>query len=157
MTAPIANSHVDAAADGTWSVGESVIENVARLSKAAIGGRRAARALAEWAKQFELSEAEFHVLWQLRAAPADDLDQTTLARELAFSPAQVSATVERLRVRLLILHHSAAGDRRRRLWQLSAGGRKLIDQMLYAAAHLRCQALSESDCADAAQAREAAA
>jgi DNA-binding MarR family transcriptional regulator len=157
LTAPNANSRADAAANGGWSAGESVIENVTRLCKSAIVGRRAARMLAEWTKRFELSEAEFHVLWQLRSAPGDGLDQTTLAGELTFSPAQVSTTVERLRKRLLIFQHAAPGDRRRRLWQLSAGGRKLIDQMLYAAAQLRGGTPFDSERAESISAREAAA
>jgi len=157
LTAGDSNSRADATAPETWSAGESVMESIARLCRSAIDGRRAARALGEWTKRFALSEAEFHVLWQLRSASPEGLDQTALVRELAFSPAQVSATVERLRRRLLILQHAVAGDRRRHLWQLSAGGRKLIDQMLYDAALWRCELLSESECAASVRAREAAA
>ncbi len=157
MTAPNGNARALLAVDGVWPASESVIENVARLCRSAVNGRRAARELAEWTRRFELSEAEFQVLWQLRSAADVGRDQTTLAGELGFSPAQVSSTVERLRSRLLILKQSVAGDRRRHLWQLSAGGRKLIDQMLYAAAQLRCGEIPECESESAHPAREAAA
>jgi DNA-binding MarR family transcriptional regulator len=136
LTAPAFNSCADVAGDGCWPAGEVVIDSVARLCKSAIGGRRAARALAEWAQRFALSEAEFHVLWRLRAAAAEGLDQTTLAGELAFSPAQVSATVERLRARDFIVQQAAPQDRRRHLWRLSVGGAELLGQMVEAAALL---------------------
>jgi DNA-binding MarR family transcriptional regulator len=113
--------------------------------------------LSEWARRFALSEAEFHLLWRLRDASHDGLDQTTIAEELAFSAAQVSATVERLRARELIFQQPAPGDRRRHLWRLSAGGGELIAQMLNAATHWRCAILSGSECAATARAREAAA
>jgi DNA-binding MarR family transcriptional regulator len=157
LPAPDSNSAEEAAALAGWPVGEVLIEYVARLCKSAIGGRRAARALADWAKRFGLSEAEFHVLWQLRAAPAEGLDQRTLAAELAFSPAQVSATVERLRCSDLVFHQIALGDRRRHLWRLSGSGQRLIDEMLGAAALLRCGPVAGQERARTGGAREAAA
>jgi DNA-binding MarR family transcriptional regulator len=157
LTAPIGKVRTHLPVHGVWSASESVIENVARLCRSAAGGRHAARALAEWTRPFELSEAEFQVLWQLRSTADAGRDQTTLAGELGFSPAQVSATVERLRTRLLILKQTVPGDRRRHFWQLSAGGRKLLDQMLYAAAQLRCDEISERKGQSAQPAREAAA
>jgi DNA-binding MarR family transcriptional regulator len=92
--------------------------------------------LAGWAYPFALSEVEFLVLWRLHGATADGFDQRTLAGELAFSPAQVSATVERLRARELIVGQLAPSDRRRHLWCLSAGGRVLLERLVEAAALL---------------------
>jgi DNA-binding MarR family transcriptional regulator len=157
LTAPELKSCADSAGADGVSAGEVLIEQLARLCKSAIGGRRAARALADWAKRFGLSEAEFHVLWQLRAAPAEGLDQTTLAADLAFSPAQVSATVERLRCRDLVFSQIARGDRRRHLWRLSGSGQGLIEVMLSAAALLRSGQVAGQERARTAGAREAAA
>jgi DNA-binding MarR family transcriptional regulator len=92
------------------------------LCQTAIDGRRAARTLTQWAERFQLSESELHILSCLSRKADQGVDQTTLATSLAFSPPQVSACVEKLRVRGLIAHCEASGDRRRRLWQLSADG-----------------------------------
>jgi DNA-binding MarR family transcriptional regulator len=112
------------------------IHRVGVTCQTAADGRRATRALAEWAQRFELTEPEFQVLWSLRCGPVDGVDQTTLAKKLACSPAQVSATVERLRLRGWISQHQLPGDRRRHVWQLSAAGRQLLDQMFAAAGYL---------------------
>jgi DNA-binding MarR family transcriptional regulator len=93
--------------------------------------------VAEWSKRFGLSEAEFQLLWWLRSAPDDGFDQTALASALAFSPAQISASVERLRAQGHIAPTRPVADRRRHHWQLSATGRELIDQMLVAVTLLR--------------------
>ena len=53
--------------------------------------------LAAWARSFDLSEPELQLLWCLRQEPGEGVDQTTIAQRLVFSPAQVSAMVERLR------------------------------------------------------------
>jgi DNA-binding MarR family transcriptional regulator len=101
------------------------------ICRAIIDGRRAARTLAVWTARFELSEAEFLVLWCLRDTATAGIDQTTIAERLALSPAQVSATAERLRASGRIVPRSAAGDRRRHLWQLSAAGRTLLEIMFH--------------------------
>lgn len=134
------------------------IGHVDRACYTAIGGRRASRALAEWAKRFGLTEAELQLLWRLRTAPPEGLDQTALAAALAFSPAQISASVERLRVHGLIAAHGANRDRRRHHWQLSPAGRALLDKMLDAVALLRYQPGEESDAGiNGGNSREAAA
>lgn len=94
-----------------------------------IDGRRAARVLAAWTRRFELGEAEILTLWWL-SSTAGGVDQTTLAQQLALSPAQISATVERLRARGQIVQDVSRGDRRRHVWQLSAEGRRLLDDAL---------------------------
>jgi DNA-binding MarR family transcriptional regulator len=108
-------------------------QNVERTCCAAIDGRRAVRLLAEWGRPLELTEPEFQVLWRLRQASDSAVDQKTLASDLAFSAAQISASVERLRARGWILQVNAQGDRRRHLWRLSDGGQKLLDSVLVAA------------------------
>jgi DNA-binding MarR family transcriptional regulator len=115
---------------------ESQIRRVGVTCRTAAEGRRAARALAEWAQRFELGEPDAQVLWCLRRGPAGGLDQTTLAKQLACSPAQVSATVERMRSRGWITPWQRPGDRRRNLWRLSPDGNRLVDEMLAAAGFL---------------------
>jgi DNA-binding MarR family transcriptional regulator len=111
--------------------------HVDRTCAAAMSGRRAARQIAEWAKRFGLTEAELQILWQLRSAPNGGLDQTALANSLAFSPAQISASVERLRAEDRICPIGTVADRRRHHWRLSAAGSELINHVLVAAATLR--------------------
>jgi DNA-binding MarR family transcriptional regulator len=138
------------------AVGETVA-HVDRACLSAIGGRRAARAVAEWAKRFGLTEAEFQILWRLRSAPDDGFNQTSLAGALAFSPAQISASVERLRAHGHICPSISVTDRRRHLWRLSAAGRELLDQILVAMTLLRCQPGNESKIDLGGGGREAAA
>jgi DNA-binding MarR family transcriptional regulator len=112
---------------------DSDIHRLRTTCRTAADGRRATRALADWAQHFELGEPDFQVLWCLRGSGACGLDQISLAKLLACSPAQVSATVERLRARGCISQRQSPGDRRRNLWQLTASGSQLIDHMLNAA------------------------
>jgi len=104
--------------------------------RTAANGRRAVRALADWAQRFGLGEPEFQVLWSLRWSHEAGLDQTSLAKSIACSPAQVSATVERIRLRGWIAQRHSPSDRRRNLWQLTAEGNQLLDQMLVASSAL---------------------
>jgi len=93
--------------------------------------------LAQWAGRFELSESELQILWCLCGIIGPGIDQTTLATQLALSPPQVSACVEKLRTRGFIVNHEAHGDRRRRLWQSSANGSELLQAIVQAAGELR--------------------
>ncbi|MCI0334635.1 MAG: MarR family winged helix-turn-helix transcriptional regulator [Planctomycetes bacterium] len=137
---------------------DAVVGHVDQTCSAASTGRRAARALAEWSKRFRLTEAEFQLLWRLRAAPGEGIDQTTLANALAFSPAQISASVERLRAKGWVSASSATGDRRRHHWQLSATGRELLNNMLSDTALLRYPLAENSHLnSDGSRRREAAA
>jgi DNA-binding MarR family transcriptional regulator len=145
------------ATDGNLA-GRDWADRVDQACTAAANGRRAARALSEWTRGFGLTEAEFQLLWRLRLASADGLNQTALAGVVAFSPAQVSAVVEQLRQRSLIGERSAMGDRRRHHWQLTAEGLVLLNQMLEFAALLRYDSIpSPSWSADDSRRREAAA
>lgn len=159
MTAADHNLRDGSAAIGApSSVTDVVVRHIERICRTAIDGRRAARALADWAQRFDLGEAELQVLWNLQTAADAGQDQTTLARELAFSAAQVSATVERVRARGWICQQPAAGDRRRHLWQLSATGRDFLHQMLANATLLNCGAtVGTTSVSIDRQGREAAA
>jgi DNA-binding MarR family transcriptional regulator len=130
--------------------------SVGRACAAAADGRRAARALGQWCERFVLTEPEFQVLWCLRDEASSGFDQTTLARRLAYSTAQVSATVEKLRVRGWIAQQSAGGDRRRNWWHLSVEGKGVVTAMLQASHELQWQAESVSERSAAAPKREAA-
>jgi DNA-binding MarR family transcriptional regulator len=125
------------------SAAEAVAGRVGLTCRTAAGGRRAVRSLAEWAHRFQLSEPDFQVLWSLRSIAGDGLDQTTLARQLAYSPAQVSGTVERMRSAGWIIQRQLPGDRRRHLWRLSESGRRLLTEMLSAASSLQLDFISD--------------
>ena len=105
-------------------------ESIERICRLVVDGRRAGRALADWARRFGLTEPEFLTLWRVSESPADGIDQTTLAQRLALSPAQISATVERLRTGDWIVQCDRPGDRRRHLWQLSARGRTRLQAIV---------------------------
>ncbi len=137
MTATEHNSRDGDALRVQSPIDDAIAWHIELTCRTAIDGRRAARALAQWTQSFELGEAEFQLLWCLRAELGDGRDQTTLARELAISPAQVSAAVERMRAKGWICQQVAVGDRRRHLWQLSTAGQSLLDEMLARAAELR--------------------
>ena len=138
--------------------GEASVRHVAQACDAAVAGRRSARALCQWCERFSLSEPEFQVLWCLRSGLTGGFDQTTLAKRLAFSTAQVSATVEKLRLRGWIAQQGVGGDRRRNLWRLSVEGGGLLIEMLRVAheLHIEPQSLTEQ-LATVVSEREAAA
>jgi len=106
---------------------------VGRMCCAAIDGRRAAKSLSALSKRFEITEPELEILWCVGEAGNGGVDQTTLAARLVFSPAQVSACVEKLRVRSLIAHQEAPGDRRRHVWHLSPEAIELLAKLTTAA------------------------
>jgi DNA-binding MarR family transcriptional regulator len=129
---------------------------VGRACNIAADGRRAVRALGQWCQRFEITEPEFQVLWCLRNEANGGFDQTTLARWLAYSPAQVSSTVERLRTRGWIAQQIVDGDRRRNMWRLTASGGSLVAEMLHATAELQSELLRIGDCKATSPRREAA-
>jgi DNA-binding MarR family transcriptional regulator len=126
LTAP-SGRHSEDASDG----------RLEQVCQTAIAGRRAARELAQRAGHFGLSESELQILWGLCGVLGPGVDQTTLATQLALSPPQVSACVEKLRTRGLIVNHEARGDRRRRVWQSSAIGWDLLQAIAKAAGESR--------------------
>ena len=95
-------------------------------------------------RRFALSEAEFRLLWQLHryedprnrwgpshpSANGPALDQTSLRAELALSPAQISALIERLRAQGWITRKVDPGDRRRQLMQLTEQGHNQLKKVL---------------------------
>jgi DNA-binding MarR family transcriptional regulator len=136
LTAADSPLRPSAGARGTCAPSQVAVQHIDEVCRAAADGRRAARALADWLRRFELSEAEFQILWCLRGQSDEGLDQATLAKRLAFSTAQVSATVERIHAHGLILQQYAPSDRRRRPWQLSSSGQRLLHEMIDTAAEL---------------------
>jgi DNA-binding MarR family transcriptional regulator len=126
-------------AAAAFSAADAAIRRVGLTCRTAVEGRRAARALAEWARRFALSEPEFQVLWCLRSEPGEGLDQKALATRLACSPAQVSSTVEQLRTRGWIAQQHRPNDRRRHVWRLSSEGAALLAEMLVAVGYLRAE------------------
>jgi DNA-binding MarR family transcriptional regulator len=121
---------------GTYSAADAAVRRIGFTCRTAVDGRRAARVLAEWAQRFALSEPEFQILWCLRSHRGDGLDQTGLAKMLACSAAQISATVEHLRSKEWISQRQKQDDRRRHVWILAEGGAKLLDEMLLAVGYL---------------------
>ncbi|MCC7476731.1 MAG: winged helix-turn-helix transcriptional regulator [Pirellulales bacterium] len=109
------------------------------LCQSAARGRLAARVLAKWCDQFGLTESELQLLWCLCARakdedrtlrePAGCCDQSAMAKALGYSPAQVSTTVERLRVRGLIVSIATPDDRRRNAWQLAPAGETFVAEL----------------------------
>jgi DNA-binding MarR family transcriptional regulator len=76
---------------------------------------------------------------------------------LACSPAQISATVERLRAQGQICALAGSADRRRHRWQLSPSGQELVDRMLADATLLRYASNDGGNNTEGARGREAAA
>jgi DNA-binding MarR family transcriptional regulator len=145
----------DVTLDGLSSANAG-LRRIGFTCRSAADGRRAIRALGEWSGRFELSEPEFQVLWCLWSACGKGCDQTTIARHMACSPAQVSATVERMRAEGWITQRDAPGDRRRHLWQLSPSGQKLLAEMLSAADQLRYPLVDTDERSCVPNAKEAA-
>jgi DNA-binding MarR family transcriptional regulator len=135
-----------ACSGGPFSTADAAFRRIGLTCRTAADGRRAVRALSEWAQRFALSEPEFQVLWCLRSPLNDGRDQTGLAASVACSPAQISATVERLRAKGWIVQRQKPGDRRRHVWQLSAEGATLFGEMLLAVGHLRDVEASVDPC-----------
>jgi DNA-binding MarR family transcriptional regulator len=124
----------------TYLPADVVIRHVERTCRVAVDGRRAVRALVDWSRRFDVSEAEFQILWCLRGDGNGAIDQTSLTRQLAFSPALVSATVEKARRRGWICQQLSDNDRRRNLWHLTLAGRNLLNTMLRATEQLAIDA-----------------
>ncbi len=138
MTAPGSNAGKDPPSrNAARLAGNEPAAHIDCTCGAAIVGRRASRILAEWSRRFGLTEPELQLVWHLRFAAACGADQKALAKALAFSPAQISTSVERLRVAGWVIARSAPGDRRRNHWQLSTAGQELIEQMTAAADSLQ--------------------
>jgi DNA-binding MarR family transcriptional regulator len=77
-------------------------------------------------RPWELSEAQFSVLWACSAAPPSGTGQSELAASLAVSPAQISLVVEQLRRKRLLTGRRDENDRRRQVWRVSAAGHAVI-------------------------------
>jgi DNA-binding MarR family transcriptional regulator len=109
---------------------DSILDEICRR---AIAGRLAVRFIGKWTERFQLTEPEFQILWCVQVWSGAGLDQTALAARLAFSPAQVSSCVEKLRARGLLSPQEMSGDRRRRVWRVSSSGFDLLQRVFVAA------------------------
>lgn len=83
-------------------------------------------AIAESVRPAGLSETEFRLLWLCRQSDPRGVNQTELRERLAVSPAQVSALVEQLRRKQLLLGQRSPSDRRRQCWRVTSEGRALV-------------------------------
>ncbi len=78
----------------------------------------------------ELTETEFFLLWFCRQAGEQGVAQKEMTDAIGVSPAQMSATVDRLRTRGLMEARRTAIDRRRQQLILSPEGRLVLDEAL---------------------------
>jgi DNA-binding MarR family transcriptional regulator len=94
--------------------------------------RRLRDDLARYAAPLGITPSQFSLLWACRAAPAAGLSQNELAAVLALSPAHVSAQVEQMRAKGLLIGQRRAPDRRRQVWQLTSDGENQLQALLAA-------------------------
>lgn len=115
----------------TAGPGSPWLEAAGRLLSAA---RRWSRLIGAVAKSHGLRDSELIALWAV--ADLQDADkgsgpsQTELARRLAWSSAQISELIERLRSKGLIAACPGVADRRMRCWTLTPGGRRALSAMI---------------------------
>lgn len=117
---------------------DHAVQHLDHICRQVTVGRAAARELAQLAGAFDLKEPEFRLLWRLSDETLKDspegracgLDQASLAESLGCSPAQVSALVERQRVRGTLVGCVAPGDRRRQIWQITPAGSRIVLAMI---------------------------
>lgn len=118
------------------NLGLAIMDDLFDASRLALWARslqacqRALRQLlAERLTAIGMSETEFLVLWACHGAGAEVAIQGQLASLVGLSPAQLSAMVERLRVRGWIEAYRTPDDRRRQRLKLSVLG---LDRLLEA-------------------------
>lgn len=120
----------------------SAFTRIDAACRAVVVGKLAARELTGWLCQLGLSEPEFRLLWllcgsvNLRDSGSPSIDQAALAQQLAVSPAQVSALVERLSAACLIEQQRSSADRRRQFCRIAANGQSLVDRVVQRVAAL---------------------
>jgi len=112
------------------------------MCRSIAAGRTLARQLAVALRDYQLSEAEFRLLWLLSEVTERGTEQNVLAKRLGLSPAQVSATVEKLRGQQVIALVVDPADRRRKLWQLTPSGSKRLQPILAALELAACNWVS---------------
>jgi len=108
----------------------TVIEWIEAAEKVRLCGRMLHDGLAQHAARWQLTAAEFSLLWACRGAPTTGMSQNELAEALAVSAAHVSGLVEQLRKKGLFVGRRTPADRRRRLWQLTPSGKAALDALL---------------------------
>jgi DNA-binding MarR family transcriptional regulator len=80
-------------------------------------------------RPWQLSDVEFLVLWLCEQTPPPGPAQNDLAEHTGVSSAQMSGVVEHLRQRGWLVAQRAQPDRRRQLWQLTASGSEVLQQI----------------------------
>ncbi len=105
-------------------------QHLAMICHRIADGRRLARLLAMAVREHDLNETEFRLLWLLRETERTSLEQSVLVEELGISPAQVSALVEKLRSRQILVLVTDSKDRRRKLWRLTASCQEWLDSII---------------------------
>src|SRR4051812_48866046 len=90
LTAPLIDLPSGNFAPATGRIEDAAVGSLGSLCQAAISGRRAVRAMLPYLRSNGLCEPDLQVLWALRDEATIGVDQTTLARRLAYSAAQVS-------------------------------------------------------------------
>ncbi len=93
-------------------------------------GRQLRRNLNQQLAGAAVNDVEFLLLWNCYRYGDRDPGQGELATTLAWSKAQISATVESLRQRDLLECYRPKKDRRRQHWKLTDGGQQLIEELL---------------------------
>jgi DNA-binding MarR family transcriptional regulator len=86
--------------------------------------------LARRLEAYALGWAQFSLLWVCREGPTEGIGQNELSTLLGVSSAHISALVEQLRSKDLIVGRRATSDRRRQLWRLTDTGHALIEVVL---------------------------
>lgn len=121
------------------------------IHRVSSAGRALRRALADQATSVGLSDAEVLVVW---LCGPRGMVQGDLATAIGVSPALMSGTVERLRLKGLIEMHRVPVDRRRQVWRTTEQGQHLLAALRPLLVELAQQLESRVAAAELTHARE---
>lgn len=79
-------------------------------------------------RQFDLTEAQFNVLFALRFA-GDDITQAELGKRLVVTRASVTSVLDKLESKELVKREKVEGNRRIHHVVLTTGGKELLDRV----------------------------
>jgi DNA-binding MarR family transcriptional regulator len=126
-------------------------ERIDAACRSVVAGKLALRDITAWVNRFGVSDTEFRLLWLLfqLEGPTTScaIDQAELAEQLAVSAAQVSAVVERLMQRELVVRILDGADRRRQLWRLAGAGEQLVRNIIASIAAFEASSRTREDAA----------
>lgn len=104
------------------------VENCLQMTQQLLAcGRMLRQQLAVVTRQIGLNDTQFLVLWSCSTVQSSRTSQRDLGERLGISPAQISAMVEDLRRRNLLIGQRSASDRRRQTWCLTSEGQAVVD------------------------------